>query len=121
MRDYKDYIRSILLGVIIALIAYLLNFKYGNGVMLGLFFGFIHYGCMDLVLSRFLSNQSFNGMLFVLYFLANFVIMALAFYLCIIFGQYFNIVCCAIGLLVHNLYIYINEFFVYQKRKRKEE
>ena len=121
MRDYKDYLKSLIFGVIVALIAYFINFSYGNGVLLGLLFGLVHYGLMDIVLSKLLSNKSFNGMLFAIYFLGNLVIIALAFYLCIVFKQYFNSVCCAIGLLVHNVYIYINEFFIYQKRKRKEE
>lgn len=115
MADKKDYLYCLIIGIIAAIIAYFFNFTWGNGLLLGLVTGLLHYLIMAYCLGKLLQKQRFSPILFVLYFAGNMGLMALALAISCFYPTIFNVIACAIGLIMHNLYIYLQALISRQK------
>ncbi|MCI5774684.1 MAG: hypothetical protein MR210_08995 [Erysipelotrichaceae bacterium] len=115
MAHKKDYLYCLIIGLALSLLAYVLDYRWGNGFLLGLVVGLFHYGIMAISLRYLLQKQSFSPVWFALYFFANMGIFALALLISCLWPSLFNVIACAAGLIMHNLYIYLQALLV---RKR---
>ena len=116
MSDRKDYLYCLLIGLFLAIIAYFFNFTWGNGIILGVAMGLLHYIIMAFCLSRMLKLTKFSIGLFILYFFANMGNIILALAISCLLPNIFNVIACAIGLILHNAYIYGKTLFISLKK-----
>ena len=100
MSDRKDYLYCLLIGLFLAFIAYFFNFTWGNGLILGVAMGLLHYIIMAFCLSRMLKLTKFS--------------IAIS---CLL-PNIFNVIACAVGLILHNAYIYGKTLFISLKKRK---
>lgn len=115
MQSNKDYLNCLIVGIVIALIGYIFDFTYGNAILLGLIFSLVHYKIAAIMFTRLLANQHYNGFQFAIMYLGNLMLLAIPLLICGLYSNIFNMIACGLGLVIHNGYLYVNEFI---RRKR---
>lgn len=115
----NDYRGILLFTLGCCLLGYLIGIPVGNGILIGVLFGGIHYTLLRQFYTLILSARSFKMGLFALYFLGNFGIFAVPLYIGCVYPDLVNVFGAAFGLTIHNLFIY-GQTFVQSLSKRKE-
>lgn len=87
------------------------------GILLGSLIGVIRYMVMSSFLTSLLGIGRMNYFLFVLYFVGNFGIMAVPFYIGSIYPNFVNVFGAAFGLTLHKIVIYAREFILDRKER----
>lgn len=87
------------------------------GILLGSMIGLVRHLVMSAFFTSLLGIGRMNYFLFILYFVGNFGIMAVPFYIGSIYPNFVNVFGAAFGLTLHKIVIYAREFILDRKER----
>lgn len=108
--------RVVVVGIAMSSVVFFFNQTISAGILLGVLFGAIHEQLSELLYTSILGQKRLNHMLFALFYLGNFGMLAMPLYIGSTSPDLVNVFGAAFGLVLHKIMIYV-EVFIRRKER----
>lgn len=106
-----------IIGAVIIIGSFPFSRSISMGILLGIVFGFVRHLLLRNYVDTIFGIQNFSVFQFILYFLGNFGMLAVPFYIGSVYPDFVNVFGAAIGLSLHKFMIYVSQFITDRKER----